>query len=582
MSTIAEQYIDDVLNNHIAAGPWIVKAFQRHRRDLETGKDRGLYFDPAAGDFVIEFIQGFCIPSERTESLCLLPWQHALIYILYGWKRLKDNSRRFRWSYCEIAKKNGKTALGAALCNYHLVADGEISARCFCTANTGKQARKCFEEACAMRNNHPELKALIKQSGQDHPIALHTTNLSRLSCMSRDSAQEDGALVSFAILDEIHEYTNRKIWSILRYGGRTRSQPLLFGITTAGASAGGTSICWSERTYCTKVLDGFIEDDECAPFIFCMDDKDDWRDEKNWVKSNPSMGDTSKGYLFDLDTIRKEFEKTEGQPTLRGEFLRYCLNKWSSESAEPALEPGAWDACGRGDPDTYPDPKRLRKESIEELKGRPCFAGVDLAPKIDTSALVLVFPPLKVGEKWRILEWFWCPADNVADRVKRDRVPYDVWSRDGFITLTPGNTTDVRFISDTLIEISKLFDLKEGYFDPAYSDELFRMVGETDAKLHAKFVSFKQWFLQMNSPCNELMRKILRLEFSHDRNPVMRWQMANLRWSTQKGTGFVRPNRDKPREKIDGAVSLIMALACASSPDNIVKPKKPFFVVTSE
>ena len=214
------------------------------------------------------------------------------------------------------------------------------------------------------------------------------------------------------------------------------------------------------------------------------------------------------------------------------------------------------------------------------MNGRPCFAAVDLAPKLDTSSLVLLFPPVTSQEAWRILEYFWCPKDNFAERVKRDRVPYDRWAEDGFITPTQGDLTDVRFIAEQITEINKQFDLREIAYDSSWSSELIRMLGESGFPME-KFVSFPQTHAKMNGPCLEFVRKILRKEFAHDHNPVMRWQVSNLRWNTQTTTGFVRPDRTRKREKIDGPASLIMALARAIEPSNIVKPKKTFFMVSS-
>jgi phage terminase large subunit-like protein len=575
--SIAEQYIADVISGKEVAGPWIIKACLRHRRDLEHAAERGFYFDPAAGQHPIDFIQEFCIPPESEECMVLTPWQHLFLYITYGWKRIADNTRRFRRAYLEIAKKNGKTSLAAALVPYHLIADNERSARVFCAATTAKQADTCFKQAAALVARSPELKGVIHQAGNDpHILALFTDDLGRASKMSREAGTEDGAMVSCSILDELHRWKSGSgLYSILRYGARTRKQPLMIETTTAGASADGTSLCWSEREYGTKILDEHVIDDEFVPFIFCMDPKDDWKDPKNWVKSNPSMG-----YLFDEEKILKEFNEAQGKPTSLGEFKRFALNIWSSESADPAIEIEKWDACCREDIATHPDAKRLRKEALEQLKGRLCFGGIDLAPKLDTSSLVLLFPPLISTEKWNVLEYFWCPADNIADRVKRDRVPYDVWRDDGFIVPTPGNLTDVRYIAEQIAEINKQFDLKEVAYDDAWSSELIRMLGESKFPME-KFVPFPQSHLRMNAPCQELMRKVLRGEFAHARNPVMRWQMASLRWNTQSGTNFVKPARDRKRDKIDGPASLIMALARATAPENQVKPKKPFWVVTS-
>jgi phage terminase large subunit-like protein len=567
-----DAYISGVMDGSVVAGPWIKKAIQRHLRDLER---TDIYFDPAAANYVIDFCQAFCIPPNQDTPIQLYPAQQTWIAIVYGWKKL-NGFRRFRRTFWLVSKKNGKSALSAALCLYHLIADGEQSARVFCAATTMKQARTVFKEAVAMRERHPDLKAGIHQSGNEPVLALYTDNLSRLSPMARSADSEDGAVVSAAVLDEIHRLTNMGLWTVLRLGGRTRKQPLMICISTAGSTAGDTSICWNEFEYGCKILDGHVDDDELMPWFFTLDPKDNWRDSKVWVKANPALG-----YLFDLETIEKEFAEAQGKPSVIGDFKRFSLNIFNSESENPAIEIEKWDACCREDLANHPDPRRLRQESIEELKGRTCFGGVDMAPKLDTSALVLLFPPLKPTERWRILEYFWCPADNIADRVKRDRVPYDRWAENGFITPTPGNLTDVRFIAEQIAEINKHFDLREVAYDDAWSSELIRMLGESGFPLD-KFVSFPQSFAKMNAPCQELMRKILRQEFSHDNNSVMRWQMANLRWSVQKNIGFVKPARDRKREKIDGAASLVMALARATAPENQVKPKKQFFVVTSK
>jgi phage terminase large subunit-like protein len=583
--TIAEKYIQDVLDGvglkideqAVPAGPWIIKAFQRHRRDLETAHERGLHFDPAAGQYVIDFCETFCIPSAQHTPMVLAPWQQAILHIIYGWKRA-DGYRRFRRVYLEIAKKNGKTGLSAALLLYHLIADGELSARCFVAATVMKQSRECFNEACAMVSKSPDLRALIQQSGNSPILALHVPEtLSRVSPMARGSDTQDGAVVSFAIMDELHRWkTGDNLWSVLRYGGDTRKQPLLVCITTAGASAGKSSLCWAEHEYGCRVLDQQDEDDELCPFIFSLDPKDNYKDERNWVKANPSLGT-----LLNIETLRSQFKETEGKPFARGEYKRYRLNIWTDEAAEPAISIEDWDKCCREPLDKYPDAVRMRQEAEAELAERPCFAGLDLAPRHDTSALVLLFPPLSKGEKWRILEYFWCPEDDVAERVKRDRVRYDLWAEKKHIVLTPGRSTDVEYIADQILEIEKKFELRAGFFDRAYSGELVRKLVEKGFKVD-KFSEYQNSPLKMNAPCIEFSRMVDRGDFSHCNNPVMRWQMLNLKWKATGGkeSPFIMPRRGVKREKIDGCSSLIMGLACATSPDNQIKPKRNLWVVT--
>jgi phage terminase large subunit-like protein len=379
-----------------------------------------------------------------------------------------------------------------------------------------------------------------------------------------------------ACCDELHRWKlTDNLWSILRYGGDTRKQPLLWSITTAGANENKSTLCWGEREYITRILDGMIEDDEVTGFIFCMDPKDSYKDRKNWVKPNPSLG-----YILPLSALENQYAESQGKPTALGEFLRFRMNLWSDAASLPALDIETWDACCTEPLSTHPDPKRLRAELIESLKGRACFGGIDLAPKVDTSALVLLFPPSKTTEKWSILEYLWCPADNIQDRVKRDHVPYDIFARDGFIVPTPGNLTDVRYIADQITTITKLFDLREIAYDAAWSSELIRMLGESGFPMN-KLVDYPQSFAKMNAPCQELMRKVLRREFAHSGNPCMRWQISNLRWNTQPGTGFIKPARDRKREKIDACASLVMSLARATDPVNQIKPKKPFWIASA-
>lgn len=571
---VVDGYIRGVLDGSIVTGTWIKKAIQRHLRDLSR---TDIYFDPDAANYVIDFCQTFCIPSAESQPIRLMAWQQFVLAVAYGWKRL-DGTRKHRRLYIEIAKKNGKTGLAAALALFHLIADGELTARVFVAATALKQARECFMEAVAMRDKSPELSAVINKYGNSPVLSLYAAETnSRLSPMTRGSDSQDGAIVSAAILDELHRWkTTDSLWSILRYGGDTRRQPMLVCITTAGASAGKSSLCWGEHEYVQRILDGVIEDDEVAGFIFSLDPGDDIKDEANWIKANPSLG-----AILPLSALQNQYREALGKPTAMGEYKRYRLNVWTDEVSDPAIEIESWDACCVEDIANHPDPKRLRAELIASLAGRTCFGGVDLAPKLDTSALVLVFPPQGEDSKWSVIEWFWCPEENITDRVARDKVPYDVWAEGGFIVATEGNLTDVRYIAEQITELSGLFDFKEIAYDDAWSQELIRMLGESGFDMR-KLVSYPQSHIRMNAPCQELERKILRREFAHGNNPVMRWQMSNLRWNTQKHTGFIKPARDRKREKIDGCAALIMALARATDPDNLPKQKSTFWVVTSK
>src|ERR1039457_6961509 len=168
ITATAQEYIDGVLDGSVIVGQWIRKAIQRHVRDLER---TDIYFDPEAGQYVIDFCEHFCIPSAQIDPMKLMPWQKAVLYIVFGWKR-NDGYRRFRRCYLEVAKKNGKTGLCAALALLHLIADGELSARVYCAATVKKQAREVFDEAVAMRDKNPDLTAAIHKYGNSPVLSL--------------------------------------------------------------------------------------------------------------------------------------------------------------------------------------------------------------------------------------------------------------------------------------------------------------------------------------------------------------------------------------------------------------------------
>ena len=224
---------------------------------------------------------------------------------------------------------------GCGLKFFHLIADGELSARVFVAATALKQARECFLEAVAMRDKNPDLSGELKKYGASPVLSLFApeTN-SRLSPMTRGADSQDGAVVSAAILDELHRWKmTDSLWSILRYGGDTRKQPMLICITTAGASQGKSTLCWGEHEYVTRILDEMIEDDEVTGFIYSLDPKDNWKDKACWVKANPSLGS-----ILPLSALQNQLKEAIGKPTALGEYKRYRLNIWTDEAADPALD----------------------------------------------------------------------------------------------------------------------------------------------------------------------------------------------------------------------------------------------------
>lgn len=212
----------------------------------------------------------------------------------------------------------------------------------------------------------------------------------------------------------------------------------------------------------------------------------------------------------------------------------------------------AWDACKK---DFVP----------EQLRGRVCYGGLDLSSTTDITAFVQVFPPEEAGEPYFVVPHFWIPEDNIDRRVLRDRVPYDLWARQGFLNLTEGNVVHYAAIEHHIQRISEEFDLREVAFDRWGA---VQMTQNLDA-MGLTAVPFGQGFKDMSPPTKELMKLVLEGKLAHDGHPVLRWMMDNI-FIRQDPAGNIKPDKEKSTEKIDGVVATIMgldrAIRCGAGP----------------
>jgi phage terminase large subunit-like protein len=616
---IAKDYIARVLSGQEMVCRLNRLAVERHVRDLERSLDKDpsfpFVFDPSQD--AIRFCRLFetVQPSKWPHPMTMAPWQVAHDVILYGWrnqetvdvilpgkKPFKLQPRRFRIAYDRWPRKTGKSARGSVQVVYHTKYDRERGAEVYTVALVEDQARRVFDEAVQMVEGTPELRGVIKKVGDQPCRMLRVPGLNAIAKpLSRDKESMEGKNISFWIGDEVHVWPGRGPYGVLRYGMRSRIQPLGQLITTAPSSDDTTSICNELDNYAEGVLTGVIPDDRFYAWILEIDQEikdalgnvvqeaDQWDDETKWPKACPNLGITVK-----IEDMRQECLEAKNSALAKHDFLRYSLNIRTG-SLSKAIRAEDWRACSR-----LGDPVQLRAEAMERLKGRICFAGLDLASTGDTNALGLMFPPMADGERWELLSFFWIPGDNIEARVNRDQVPYDVWRDQGFLICTPGHVTDYDFIVGEILDLNRLFDLREVAYDPALASGLINRVlagrerpalqGETppigwsqrgDKFIQAglkkeKVVKFQQTSLNYAAPCNDFVLGIGRKEITHVADPVLTWQINNLRW-IKNHTGLIMPDKLKSTEKIDGAVAGIMAYGRATHPDNAkllkAKPK---------
>jgi phage terminase large subunit-like protein len=542
----AEIYAREAAAGRIACSRWVRLAAKRHLRDLEDAPGRGLRFNVEAGQRAIDFF-GFLRHSKgewNGKAFQLEPWQAFIVWSIFGWKR-KDGLRRFRSAYVEVPRKNGKSTLCAGIGLYLFFADDEGGAEVYCAATKKDQARIVFEEAVKMRASSPSLAKRIVKNRDN----MHTFAGQKFEPLGADEDTLDGLNIHGYIVDELHAHKSRGLLDVLDTATGARRQPLGFKITTAGFNR--ESICWKEHEYGTRILEQVIEDDSTFVYIACLDDGDDWELEKNWQKANPNYDISVK-----VDDLRRKALKAAQEPTALNSFLRLHLNQWTQQETR-WMPLDKWNACV-GESLAGVDAKVLREQMAEKLAGRRCFGGLDLSSKIDLTAWVLLFPPSEDDPRWIVLPRFWIPDENVLERVKKDRVQYDVWIREGFISTTEGNVVDYDEIRAAIVRDRQRYDLVECAFDPWNATQLAVDLGK-DA---VKAVEFRQGYASMSGPTNELMALVVGRKLAHLANPVLRWQAGNL-VVKQDEAGNVKPDKAKSSEKIDGIVGLVMALGRA-------------------
>lgn len=532
-----ECYIDGVLSGEVVACQWVRKCVERHVADLER-VERGestLYFDVEAAEHVVAFFPHFLKHSKGEwagSPVELEPWQQFVLWVLFGWMRA-DGARRFRTCYLEVARKNGKSTLAAGIGLYLMVADGEPGAEVYAAATKRDQAKIVWSEAKRMVQSSPSLRKRVSIYRSSNNLSIEGT-ASKFEPLGRDSDGLDGLNISGSIVDELHAHKTRDVYDLIETATGSRRQPMIFAITTAGFNR--QSICFELHDYTQKVLDGVIVDDSHFGVIFALDEGDDWEDEGNWIKANPNLNVSAK-----LDDLRRKATKAREMPSALNAFLRLHLNEWTQAETK-WMDADKWRACGE-------------EVDADALRGRICYAGLDLSSTTDVSALVLAFPKQKPTDKLRVLCRFWIPEAAMRERSRRDRVPYDAWVRAGHMRTTPGDVIDYDFIVTEIEELAERYDLREIAFDRWGATQLSTTLTEAGHTM----VQFGQGFASMSGPMKELERLVSSQGLAHGNQPVLTWMADNL-VAREDPAGNIKPDKQRSIEKIDGMVALIMAL----------------------
>ena len=547
---IAKRYAHDVVAGKVPACKWVRQACQRQLDDLKRFKGKGspYRFNPLLSDksgrkfrpadnlcAFVEQLPHVKGPLAGTP-IRLEPWQVFILTTVFGWVKA-DGNRRFRRSYIEIPRGSAKSTISSAVALYMLTADGEGGAEVYSLATTRDQARIVFGDAQTMSRQSPGFRKRFGVSVGAHNMHVLTSG-SKFEALSAEGSTLDGLNIHFGCIDELHAHKTRTVYDVVETGTGKRDNSLLWVITTAGSNRAG--ICYEVRSFVTKVLDGVVTDDSQFGIIFGLDDGDDWTTEEALIKANPNWGISVKPEVL-LPLQAKAMQL----PSAINNFKTKHLNEWVN--ADTAwMDMRAWDACG----DTSLD--------IEVFRGKPCWIGLDLASKTDIAAMTLVFEhPHEVGA-YAVFGRYYLPEDAVTNGTNSQ---YSGWMKSGRLTVTPGNVIDFGWIEADLLQTAEQFDVQAVAFDPFQATQLStRMLAEG-----LPMIEVRPTVLNFSEPMKTLEALVLQKRLVHDADPVLAWMASNVVGHLDAKDN-IYPRKERPENKIDGIVALIMALSRAIQP----------------
>jgi phage terminase large subunit-like protein len=552
---IAARYAGDVVSGKILACQWTIKACRRQIDDLEKVKLKSYpyKFDKDKASRICRFIE--MLPHIKGEwaktggRIELQPWQIFILTTVFGWIRKDTGLRRFKTAYLEMPRKNGKSSMSSGVGLYTLCLDSEQGAECYSAATTRDQAKIVWQDAWHMVEKSPGLKSTFGVSTTARAISQIST-ASRFQALSAEGNSLDGLNIHCAIVDELHAHRTRKVFDVLETATGARTQPLLWLITTAGSDRSG--ICYEQRTYLTKILGGVVQDETYFGVIYTIDDEDDWSDPKIWAKANPNFGAS----IFPED-IERLCAKALKMPSAQNNFLTKRLSVWVN--ADTAyFNMAALVKCVDS---------TLR---AEDFLGERCWIGIDLASRRDMAPMVQLFR--RDGHIFAFGRYY-LPESEIAES---DNSQYSGWVKQGLITPTPGNIIDFGYIEDDLREISKECQVVEVAYDPFQATQFAtRMLAEGFPMVEMRAV-----VKTFSEPMKHLDGLIVDGKFHYNGDPILTWMFSNV-VAHYDNKDNVYPKKERPENKIDGAIALIMALGRAmigGDEDDSVYNGRPSFL----
>jgi len=533
-----ENWMEDVLSGNVVACKQIKQAVQRFKRNLLRDD---IEWRPSEVDKQFRYYWHININNHNVyERYEPLGYQIFIDLNIHGLYRRGTNIRLYKFGFIFTSRKSGKTTWAAIKALSGMQTQGAKQPECILLANSQLQANNALNACKQIIAHSPPLAKRLKTAQKSYDIRFREKNkYGFLRVMSSKVDNLDGFNPGpVSVIDEIHAMKDHDLFNVIKSGGLSRQNNLTILISTAGFST--NSMAYEMWEQGKRVLNQETEDDTFFYLLFSLDDGDDWKDPSNWIKSNPSIGQT-----LTLDDLKTEYEQAKNFPTQLNNFLTKNLNIFTNE-AEQWL------------------PEDVLKTAFDEpidwdkFKGKECYAGIDLSSTRDLTALSLAF---KDG-KDIVIKTFFFFANNPSKRIRAGGIDLSYWIKEGHIIKCQTSTIDYDMLFDKIQELRMQYKIKELYYDKFNSALLIPKLERAGLTCTV----FDQTARKFNEPLKYMEKLFFDEHIKMDINPVLLWNFRNLQlWID--GNGNIKPMKNRSLDSIDGCISSVQAVSGWITPD---------------
>lgn len=478
------------------------------------------------------------------QPIHLTKWQKFFVCQIYGWRRKENNLRRFTKSFVEVGRKNAKSQLESGIALYELSYGSTKNNELYeinCAGVKRKQSKIVFDE-CKYMLRGSRLKSKFKLT-RDSIIHRKTESIMTPLC-KEDKDKGDGGNPALFIIDEYHQHPTSEFYDLGEYGANTK-EPLLMIITTAGVDL--TFPCYTqEYKYCSSILNPNIDvwNEEYFVDILEVDKKDDIENERNWKKANPIR----MSYKSGIEKIRAAYKIAKEVPEKMPGFLTKCLNIWVQAKENSYMNMEKWKAC--------------EVKSIQyDLNSKDVFVGFDMSSKIDLTSVAFIIPILDEGTKKYICfsHSFIPNREKLVERTRKDKVPYEAWERNGWLTVTNTEIVDQDLVMNYVIETCKKNNWKiyQLCFDPSNASKLMLDLQNQGYDVVEVYQSQKS----LNEATQGFREQVYCKNIIYEYNPLLNFAMSNA--VIAKRNGLIKIDKDATKQKIDPVDAMVAAFKLA-------------------